>query len=125
MKQTSTKFAISTALAGCLAVVSLLAAGCGDHAPQLTSEQSKSFDSAPPEVKQVWDKAIAADKANDYETAGALLDSLLKMNLTDQQKQALNAERNAFSERLMKAVDKNDPAAIKAVQDSQKAKGNR
>jgi len=103
----------------------LLVAGCGQKVAKLTSEQSKAFDSAPPEVKQTWDKALAADKTNDYMTAVGSLDELKKMILSDQQTQALDAERSAFGERLMKAVDKGDPTAIKAVQSSEKSRNNR
>ncbi len=110
-----------TARLAALAVALLLGAGCGDHTSKVTTEESKTFDSAPPEVKQTWEKAVAADQANDYVTAAAALDNLKKMILSDPQSKALEAERNAFSQRLMKAVDKNDPAAIQAVQNSQKS----
>jgi hypothetical protein len=105
-------------LAGAL----LLAAGCGQKTAQLTADQNKAFDSAPPEVKQAWEKVLAADKSNDYVTAVASLDGLKKMILSDEQSKALEAERDAFGQRLMKAVDKNDPAAIQAVQNSQKSR---
>ncbi len=98
----------------------LVVTGCGQKAAKITSDQSKAFDSAPPEVKQTWDKALAADKANDYVTAAASLDSLQNAILSDQQSQALQAERAAFSQRLMQAAEKNDPAAVQAVRNSQK-----
>lgn len=107
-----------TALLGML----LLCAGCGDKTPRINGDQVKAFDGAPAEVKQVWEKALAADKANDYVTAAVALDNLNKMTLSEQQVQALNVEREAFGLRLMKAVDKNDPAAIKAVQSSKKSR---
>ena len=99
----------------------LLVAGCGKSS-KITSEQSNAFDSAPPEVKQTWEKALAADKANDYVTAAASLDSLKKMILSNEQVKALGTERDAFGQRLMKAAEKNDPAAIQAVQNSQKSR---
>jgi hypothetical protein len=108
--------------AGLLAGALFLVAGCGQHAVKLTEDQSKAFDSAPAEVKQTWEKALAADKANDYVTAAATLDSLTKMTLSDQQSQALAAERAAFGERLMQAAEKGDPAAIQAAQNSQKSR---
>ena len=125
MKRFSSAILIRIASAVCLAGAMVLAGGCGNSAPKLSTEQNKTFDSAPTEVKQTWDKALAADKANDYVTAAAALDSLKAMILSDAQKQALNVERDAFNSRLMKAVDKNDPAAIQAVQNSQKAKNSR
>jgi hypothetical protein len=96
----------------------LLCAGCGPKAPTLSSQDMKAFESAPAEVKQTWEKALAADRANDYVNAAALLNSLEQMTLSDPQKQALAVERDAFGQRLMKAAEKNDPAAVKAIQNS-------
>ena len=96
----------------------ILTAGCGPKAPKLSSGDLTAFDSAPAEVKQTWEKVLAADKANDYVNAASLLNNLEQMTLSDPQKQALETERAAFGQRLMQAVDKNDPAAIKAVQSS-------
>jgi len=113
-------FPFLTLATGSLAAAIFLLAGCGGHAPKLSTDQAKAFADAPPEVRQTWEKALAADKANDYLTAVEALDSLKKMTLTDPQTQALDAERNAFSERLRKAVDRNDPAAVQAVIKTQK-----
>ena len=102
-----------------LGFVLILTAGCGPKAPKLSSSDLTAFDSAPAEVKQTWEKALAADKANDYVNAASLLNNLEQIgSLSDPQKQALETERAAFGQRLMQAVDKNDPAAIKAVQNS-------
>lgn len=98
--------------------LTLLCAGCGPKAPTLSSQDMKAFESAPAEVKEAWQKALAADKANDYVTAAALLNSLEQMTLSDSQKQALEVEREAFGQRLMQAAEKNDPAAVKAIQSS-------
>lgn len=125
MKRISSVIFIRVVAAVGLAGVLTLANGCGSGAPKVSAEQNQAFDSAPSEVKQTWDKALAADKANDYVTAAAALDSLKTMTLSDPQKQALDAERDAFNARLMKAVEKNEPAAIQAVQNSQKTRGNR
>lgn len=95
----------------------LLLAGCGQGGPKVTSEMSKAFDNAPLELRQAWEKAIAADKAKDFVTAATILDNLSKMTtLSEQQVQALNVEREAFGLRLMKAVNNNDSTAIKAAQ---------
>ncbi len=98
-----------------LALTVLISAGCGQNAAHLTADQTKAFDSAPPEVKQTWDKALAADKSNDYVAAQTALSSLSQMILSDQQQKVLDEERAAFGQRLMQAADKNDPAAVEAV----------
>lgn len=117
MKKNLSSISIGFASAASLAAL-LLAAGCGQHAASLTADQSKAFDSAPADVKQTWEKALAADKANNYETAATALDNLQKMILSAPQSEALTVERTAFGERLMKAVENNDAAAIKAMQSS-------
>jgi hypothetical protein len=94
-------------------------AGCGQSSVKLSSADKQALDQAPPEVKQVWQRALAADKANDYTNALSLFDSLQEMQLTEAQKQAVYKEREAFSQRLWQAAEKNDPAAVKAVQASQ------
>ena len=69
-------------------------------------------------MKQIWEKALTADKANDYVTAQTAMDNLNQMILSDPQRKALETELAAFGERLMKAVEKNDSGAVKAVQNS-------
>jgi hypothetical protein len=125
MKKRPSKILGLTVAAVCLASALLLVAGCGQKGAKLTSDQSKAFDGAPPEVKQAWEKALAADKANDYVVAQTSLDSLNHMILSDAQRQALDTESAAFGLRLMQAVEKNDPAALKAVQEINKTRSRR
>jgi hypothetical protein len=125
MKNRPSNILALTASAVCLASALLLAAGCGQKSAQLTVEQGKAFDDAPPEVKQTWEKALVADKANDYVVAQTSLDSLNHMILSDAQRQALDAESAAFGQRLMQAVEKNDPAALQAVQEINKTRSRR
>lgn len=99
-----------------------ISAGCGDNSLKLTTDESKAFASAPAETKQQWEKALAADKASDYATAQTLLDGLTQAQLSDEQQKALAKERALFGERLWAAAEKNDPAAIKAVQDAHKSR---
>ncbi len=103
----------------------ILTAGCGPKAPTLSSSDRKAFDSAPAEVKQTWEKALAADKANDYVKAQNLLDSLAKMPLSNDQSNALQIESGTFGARLWQAAEKNDPAAVKAVQEINQSKDRR
>ena len=97
----------------------MLGAGCGNDTVKLTAGESKAFDSAPLEMKQAGEKALAADKANDYENAQKLLDNLQTAQLSDVQKQALEKERAAFGQRLWALAEKNDPAAVRAIQEAQ------
>jgi len=108
-----------------LAIVLLVVGGCGNQTIKLTSEERRAFESAPAEVKQAWENALAADKANDYVNAQKLLDGLKQMQLNDEQKQALDAESAAFHQRLWQAAEKNDPAAVQAVLEINKASSRR
>lgn len=103
----------------------LLVAGCGSKAGKLTTDQVKAFDSAPPEAKQAWDKALAAEKAKDYVAAQTAFASLGQMILSDQQRKILDDERAAFGQRLTQAADKDDPAAVQALQMAIKSRNAR
>jgi hypothetical protein len=103
-----------------LALMLLATTGCGDSSAKLTAKESDAFANAPAEIRQQWDKAIAADKAGDYSAAQISLDALTQLQLDEEQKQALEKERADFGQRLMAAAEKNDPAAVKAVQESNK-----
>ena len=106
-------------LAG-LAGLILLLAGCGPNTTKLNSGDMKAFDNAPADVKQIWDKALAAEEAKDYVTVQDSLDSLGKMALTDPQREAANTKLFAFQQKLWQAAEKGDPAAVKAVQEINK-----
>jgi hypothetical protein len=105
-----------------LVVAAVICLGCGKGSIKLSSSDKQAFEQANAEVKQAWERALAADKAKDYATAQSQLDNLAQMQLTEPQKQALATEREAFNQRLWQAAEKNDPAAVKAVQASQRSR---
>lgn len=107
--------------AACLTAALLVIAGCSKQTAKLTASESKAFESAAPDVKQAWESALAADKANDYENAQKLLDGLKQMQLSVDQSQALTVELFSFQDRLYKTAEAGDPAAIKALQDIKKS----
>jgi hypothetical protein len=120
-ESTTTTMAVRAAF---LAIALLAVGGCGKKTVALTSTESKAFESAPVEVKQAWDSALAADKANDYMNAEKSLAGLKQMQLNDDQKQALDAEFSSFHGRLYQTAETGDAAAIKAVLEIRK-NGNR
>ncbi len=95
-----------------------ISAGCGDSALKLTGDESKAFASAPAETRQLWEKALAAEKQSDFATGQQAFDSLAQMPLSEPQRQAWEKASTAFGLRLFEAARKNDPAAIKVIQDS-------
>jgi hypothetical protein len=103
----------------------VLAAGCQPDSTQLSSGEAKAFATAPVEVAQTWQKALAADKANDYVTAQRLLGSLQQLQLSAPQQQALAKETAAFGQRVWAAAEKNDPVAAQAIQASKTSSSRR
>lgn len=118
---------LSTAAAVLILPAFLLIAetGCGSHVKSLSAGQSNAFESAPADVKQTWEKALTADRTDDYVNAQIYLDSLNRTILSDSQRKALETESASFGLRLTQAVDKNDPAAVKAVQEINQARRQR
>lgn len=108
MKLRTTSLAIAGLLLSTILVVS-----CRNG----ESVAANVFDSAPPDMKQAWDKAVAADQANDYVTAA--LGYRLLLQRTDQlqpdQLQAVEAASGKLFQRLVDASTTGDPAARRAL----------
>ena len=98
---------------GLLLAIGLAATGCGKSDSQAGA---KSFDKAAPEIKAVWDSAVAADKANDYVAAVTAYNRLShnREQLSEGQSKALEAASRAFFQRLMEASRNGNPAAQQA-----------
>jgi len=94
--------------------LSLLAVSCGKTSG---SVDARDFDQAAPEIKTLWEAAVAADKANDYYTASVSYGQIMSQEskLTPKQDKELIAASQAMSQRMMDAVDKGDQAAKDAV----------
>ena len=98
------------------ALATLPVAGCSKSNGGVSAAQSKAFDSAPVDVKDTWQKALAADSATNYLDTLNLLNRLKQMQLTDEQRDVLNKKFTDFGQRLWAAAAKNDPSALQAVQ---------
>jgi hypothetical protein len=94
----------------------LLIAGCGPGGRKLTSADAKAFDGASPELKERWAKAQAAAATNDYVGSILTLRSMLSAGLSKPQIDAVQDALASYDAKLMKAVDKGDPAAQKALE---------
>ena len=99
-----------------VSALTFLSAGCGKQTAKVDSTEAKAFDSAPPEIKEAWDQALAADAATNYVETVKLLKSLRSMPLSEPQFVALEKETADFNQRLFGAAGKHDPAAVQAVQ---------
>jgi len=103
----------------------LVAVGCGKNIAGPTAKDLKAFDSAPSEVKQMWDKASEADKTNDYATAETLLYAILRSEPSPDQREAATRKLTAVTQRLDSALEKGDPAAQAALEELRRNPPNR
>jgi len=102
-------------------VATLILSGCGDDPYALSDKDKAAFKDATPEIKQLWETALKADKANDYGTASTNYRTLLKDKLTPDQLFALQTALGGFNYRLNDAAAKGDKAAQKALADAKEA----
>lgn len=91
-------------------------AGCGEKAPKVTATDAKAFEGADPELKVSWDRARASGATNDYVGAILTLRSLLPRNLSPAQRTAVENAMGQYDGQMMKAVNRGDPAATKALE---------
>ena len=96
---------------GSLAVVCVLLNGCGQG-----DFDRSAFRAAPPDVKQTWERALAASQADDYLGANTNLVSLLGRGITPDQLVAVQNALSALNARMYAAAAKGDESARKAVE---------
>jgi hypothetical protein len=103
----------------CLVLVMLgLVVGCNKGAGTGGAEQSKAFQSAPPETKAMWEAGLSASKTNDYAAAYLILRKLAAQpNLSPEQTKLISDETAAVNSRMSEAASKGDANAKKAMQD--------
>jgi len=90
--------------------------GCGQSGNKLTSADAKAFDSATPELKEKWQKAQSAITTNDYVGAIVTLRAMANAALSKPQVEAVRNALSSYDAKMMKAVDRGDPAAEKAFE---------
>jgi hypothetical protein len=88
--------------------------GCGKGG---SKSSSASFDAAPAEIKAAWDKAVAADKANDYVTAVVGYKDIVRQQdkLQEGQVKAVQEASGKLFQRMVDASSKGDAAARQAI----------
>jgi hypothetical protein len=104
----------------------LLFGGCKkDGSPGPAPGEIKAFEAATPEVKQVWQAALDADRTNDYGKGLTLYYSLLGENLTEEQHEAVGRLSTSLKQRLSDAAQKGDATAQAALQELRQRVPNR
>jgi hypothetical protein len=111
-------------LAGLLLVVATLVTGCSKGGAQA---DARAFAKASPEIKADWERAVAADKANDYFAASTAYARIVRQEtqLTPAQFQtALEASR-LLAQRMSAAAEQGDGAAREAMRKLMSAQSQR
>ncbi len=104
-------------------VLACVLSGC--HGKRTSAPDSQAFAQAPQELKQLWEVAVNADGTNDYATAQTVYFSLMRQELTPEQRQAVNNASTALNARMTKALEAGDPAAKAALAELRKNPPNR
>ena len=98
-----------------IAVVGTLFCGCGRNAPK-PGVDPRAFDAAPPEIKQVWDDALAASAQDDPGSAISILRILSRESLSREQQKTVYDAIVFYEVKLKENAKRGDPAAIKAME---------
>ena len=91
--------------------VGMFVAGCGNDAPKMSSSEKALFENAPPEIKQLFEKALAADRADNYLSACTNYQALADKNLSLDQSTALATGMKSLKLRILDAAAKGDAGA--------------
>ena len=105
--------------------MSFVAAGCKKKSDLPPPPTASAFDSAPADIKEMWTRAIEADRTNDFYGAEVLLYELTRRDLPPDQIQAAKDQILLTHTRLKDAVTKGDPQAKAAFDQIRMAPPNR
>ena len=99
---------------GILLLAAVVIAGCDK---KTASSGEQAFEKAAPELKSIWEKAVAADKINDYYTGATAYNKLVakETELTSDQFNAVLAATRDLMQRMEDAANKGDVAAKQAL----------
>jgi hypothetical protein len=109
----------------CLLLVALLGTvSCSKQAKVSSSSRDQLFQSAAPEVKGLYERAVAAAKTNDY-VGGMVIFMELQKNtsLTAEQRQAVGDSMTAIQDNVYEGINRGDPKAKEALNELRKLRG--
>ena len=102
--------------ASLVTVSTALLCGCGSGSSKVGSADLKAFDSASPELKELWQQSQAAAGTNDYVQAILALRALMPRDLSPEQRAAVETAMGAYDAKLTRAAARGDPEAKKALE---------
>jgi hypothetical protein len=111
------------AFAGAI-LAGIFIAGCGNATPKLSAQEQALFESSTPEIKQLFETALAADKAGNYLSACTNYQALLHQQLSVDQVMAMQTAMSSLTQRIYDADAKGD-AGAKAAAEYLKASNSR
>ena len=99
---------------GIALAVGMAVTGCGKGGSKAGGHD---FDSAAPEIKAAWEKAVAADQTNDYVTAVTEYRAVLvqRDHLSPSQIKAAEDANATLFQRMREGASKGDTAAQQAL----------
>ena len=98
-------------------MAALLAAflcGCGRNPPK-ASVDPKAFDAAAPEIKQVWDQAMASAARTILAPPLSMIRLLSRQDISLPQREAAHNALVVYEAKLREDAKRGDPAALKAM----------
>jgi hypothetical protein len=92
--------------------------GCSRGPGSLAVRDSSAFQSAPAELKSMWDTALSAAKTNGYAVAYSNLQKLqAQKTLNAEQSKAVEELLGVVGTRMFNAANNGDPEATKALKE--------
>ncbi|MCX6922279.1 MAG: hypothetical protein NT154_03525 [Verrucomicrobia bacterium] len=98
------------------ALLTALLCSCGKNSSQPLVD-SKAFDAAAPEIKQVWDQTVAAAASNDLGSAITTLRFMSRQDITLPQREAVRNALGVYEAKLREGAKRGDAAAAKTMQE--------
>jgi hypothetical protein len=96
----------------------LLCGGCGKSGPAAPgAAEIQAFDKATPEIKDIWQAALSADRTNDYAKGITLYFALMREEITPEQQAVVAKASTGLKQRMDDAAAKGDAAAQAALQE--------
>lgn len=99
-------------------------AGCGNDTPKLSAQEKALFENSTPEIKQIFENGLVADKAGNYLSAYTNYQDLMFQQLTTEQVIAMQTAMRSLNQRIYDAAAKGD-AGAKAAMEYMKASNSR
>jgi hypothetical protein len=105
-------FRFLTQLSFVFAILAILCGGCGKKAVVLGPVKPNAFDSAPEEIKQLWEQSIAEAGSNQFATAILTLQGMSRQaHASLEQWQAMHNASLNYEDQLRKQANSGDETA--------------